>query len=127
MRIKDPDKAIFPIGVVADMTGISQRQLRMYERKGIIRPGRSDGNRRLYSQSEVELLTFIHYLVSIRRVNLAGIKVVLELTSHFPEDERHRLFARIEREIDELSERERSLFEAPGELPEPTEQVDQDS
>ncbi len=102
---------MFPIGVVADMIGASQKQLRVYESKGIIKPARSDGNRRLFSQKDVEQLTFIHYLVSVEKVNLAGVKVILGLLRKFSKEQRRELVLSVEARIDRLSKPERAAFE----------------
>ena len=113
MRIANPASGIFPIGVVADMIGTSQKQLRVYEARGIIRPSRSDGNRRLYSQYDVELLTFIHYLVSVERVNLAGVKFILGLLEKLPPEEKRNLVLSIEDTISQLSIPQKAAFMVP--------------
>ncbi len=111
MRIADPSKGMFPIGVVADMIGTSQKQLRVYESKGVIFPARSDGNRRLYSQRDVELLTFIHYLVSVEKVNLAGVRFILGLMRKFPKEDRRDLILSVEDTIRQLTKPEKEAFE----------------
>lgn len=111
MRIADPKKGMFPIGVVADMIGTSQNQLRIYESKGVIAPARSDGNRRLYSQRDVELLTFIHYLVSVEKVNLAGVKFILGLMTKFTEEEKQGIILSVEDSIRNLSRPDKAAFE----------------
>ena len=60
-------KPIFHISAVAQMIGIHQQTLRSYEKQGIIRPARSDGNTRLYSVNEIERLR--HELVRLRRIS----------------------------------------------------------
>jgi len=111
MRIADKHKGIFPIGVVADIIGVSQKQLRLYEAKGIIEPSRSEGNHRLYSMRDVELLTYIHYLASVRKVNLAGIKVILELLYGLPRQKQEKLIKSVETKIDQLKGTEKRDFE----------------
>lgn len=59
----DPEVAVLPIGVVSRMTGLSERQVRYYEEKGLIRPKRSEGGHRLYSEADVRLLKKIGELV----------------------------------------------------------------
>ncbi len=112
MRISDPKRRMFPIGVVADIIGISQKQLRIYESRGIIRPARSDGNRRLYSQKDVEVLTFVHYLVSVEKINLAGVKFILHLLDSLPLRQRERLILSVEKQLEHLSQPDRSAFES---------------
>jgi len=111
LRIADPKKGMFPIGVVADMIGTSQKQLRVYESKGVISPARSDGNRRLYSQRDVELLTFIHYLVSVEKVNLAGVKFILGLMRKFSKIDRRELILSVENTISCMPKTDKVAFE----------------
>jgi len=53
------DTPVYPIGVVRKLTGLTDRQIRYYEQVGLLRPGRTEGRRRMYSQQEVELLAKI--------------------------------------------------------------------
>ena len=73
------NRPIFHISAVAKMTGIHQQTLRSYEKQGIIRPARSDGNTRLYSVNEIERLRQVLNLVNELGVNLAGAEVILKL------------------------------------------------
>jgi MerR family transcriptional regulator/heat shock protein HspR len=66
--------------------------LRMYEAKGLVRPGRTPGNTRLYSDADLERLRLIQRLTSELGLNLAGVETVLRL-----EDELARARARVER------------------------------
>ena len=72
-------KPIFHISAVAQMIGIHQQTLRSYEKQGIIRPARSDGNTRLYSVNEIERLRQMLNLVNELGVNLAGAEVILRM------------------------------------------------
>jgi MerR family transcriptional regulator/heat shock protein HspR len=72
-------KPIFHISAVAQMIGIHQQTLRSYEKQGIIRPARSDGNTRLYSVNEIERLRQMIKLVNELGVNLAGAEVILRM------------------------------------------------
>ena len=63
-------KPIFHISAVAKMIGIHQQTLRSYEKQGVIRPARSDGNTRLYSVNEIERLRQMLTLVNDMGVNL---------------------------------------------------------
>jgi len=101
------------------MLGCSQKQLRVYETKGIVQPARSEGNRRLYSQKDVELLTFVHYLASVRKVNIAGIKVVLEMLDKLTNEKKEQYLLSIEEEIASLSDLDKKAFEleGPADLP----------
>jgi MerR family transcriptional regulator/heat shock protein HspR len=69
----------YTISVVAQMVGLHEQSLRMYERKGLIRPQRSDGNIRLFSDADVERVRCIKRLVDDLGVNLAGAEVILHM------------------------------------------------
>src|SRR5512140_3335623 len=68
---------LFMISVVSEMLGIHPQTLRIYEREGFIKPKRSGGNTRLYSEEDVEKLEMILRLTRELGVNLAGVEVIL--------------------------------------------------
>jgi len=70
---------LFMISVVSEMLGIHRETLRLYEREGFIKPKRSDGNTRLYSEEDVEKLEMILRLTRELGVNLAGVEVILSM------------------------------------------------
>jgi MerR family transcriptional regulator/heat shock protein HspR len=80
------------ISIAADIVGMHPQTLRMYEAKGLVRPGRTPGNTRLYSDADLERLRLIQRLTSELGLNLAGVETVLRL-----EDELARARARVER------------------------------
>jgi MerR family transcriptional regulator/heat shock protein HspR len=67
------------ISVVSEMLGIHPQTLRIYEREGFIKPKRSGGNTRLYSEEDVEKLEMILRLTRELGVNLAGVEVILSM------------------------------------------------
>jgi MerR family transcriptional regulator/heat shock protein HspR len=67
------------ISVVSEMLGIHPQTLRLYEREGFIKPKRSGGNTRLYSEEDVEKLEMILRLTRELGVNLAGVEVILTM------------------------------------------------
>jgi MerR family transcriptional regulator/heat shock protein HspR len=73
------------ISVVAEMYEIHPQTLRMYEREGLLRPSRSDGNTRLYTDEDLERLEFILNLARDLGVNIAGIAVVLQMRERMEE------------------------------------------
>ena len=77
----------YVIGVAAKLIGISSHILRSFERKGLLSPFRTDGNMRLYSDADLELVQRILQLRK-QRVNLAGIKVILEMEEGGDRDEK---------------------------------------
>ena len=73
------DEPVFQISVVARMVGVHQQTLRTYERMGLVAPARSGGNRRLYSQRDVNRLLRLRAYMDDLGVNLAGAEVLLRL------------------------------------------------
>ena len=91
------DRPIYMISVAAELVGMHQQTLRLYEAKGLVRPRRTPGNTRLYSERDLERLRTIQRLTGELGLNLAGVEHVLRL-----EDEIARLHARVERLQDEM-------------------------
>jgi len=69
---------LFPIGIVISLTELSARQIRYYEENGLVNPARTDGNRRLFSFNDVDVLLEIKRLIE-QGLNMAGIKEVMKL------------------------------------------------
>jgi MerR family transcriptional regulator/heat shock protein HspR len=80
------------ISVAADLVGMHPQTLRIYEQKGLVRPQRTAGNTRLYSDLDVERLRMIQRLTTEWGLNLAGVERVLQM-----EDELTRMRRRLER------------------------------
>ena len=70
---------LYMISVVSEMLGIHPQTLRLYEREGFIKPKRSGGNTRLYSEEDVEKLEMILRFTRELGVNLAGVDVILSM------------------------------------------------
>jgi MerR family transcriptional regulator/heat shock protein HspR len=70
---------LYMISVVSEMLGIHPQTLRLYEREGFIKPKRSGGNTRLYSDEDIEKLEMILRLTRELGVNLAGVEVILSM------------------------------------------------
>jgi MerR family transcriptional regulator/heat shock protein HspR len=70
---------VFRIGVIAEKYGIHPQTLRMYEREGLLRPARTEGNTRLYDADTIERLEIILTLTRHLGVNLAGVEVILHM------------------------------------------------
>lgn len=75
----DPDAPVYVISVAADLAGLHPQTLRAYEREGLIEPSRTAGNTRRYSQRDIDRLRFIRHLTQEEGLNLAGVRVVLDL------------------------------------------------
>jgi len=87
-----PDRPRYMISVAADLVGMHPQTLRLYETKGLVRPGRTPGGTRVYSDSDVERLRLIQRLTTELGLNLAGVEHVLRL-----QDELNRMRARMDR------------------------------
>ena len=74
------DEPVFQISVVARMIGVHQQTLRSYERLGFVIPARSNGNQRMYSPRDVEVLQRLRQYVEDLGVNLAGAEVLMRLS-----------------------------------------------
>jgi MerR family transcriptional regulator, heat shock protein HspR len=94
----------YMISVAAELVGMHPQTLRIYEAKGLVRPKRTPGNTRLYSEADLERLRLIQRLTGQLGLNLAGVETVLRL-----EDELKRMQRRIERMESEMRERVRSV------------------
>ena len=81
-------RALYMISVVADMFDIHPQTLRAYEREGLLRPARTDGNTRLYSQEDIERIELILRLTKDLGVNLAGVEVILNMRERMDEMQR---------------------------------------
>jgi MerR family transcriptional regulator, heat shock protein HspR len=86
------DRPRYMISVAAELVGMHPQTLRIYETKGLVRPQRTAGNTRLYSDVDVERLRAIQKLTTQLGLNLAGVETVLRL-----EDEMRQLRTRLER------------------------------
>lgn len=82
----------YMISVAAELVGMHPQTLRIYENKGLVRPRRTPGNTRLFSEADLERLRMIHHLTTELGLNLAGVERVLAL-----EDEVGRLQAKVNR------------------------------
>jgi MerR family transcriptional regulator, heat shock protein HspR len=115
------DRPRYMISVAAELVGMHPQTLRIYEQKGLVRPKRTAGNTRLYSESDLERLRVVQKLTTDLGLNLAGVDLVLRL-----EDELRKAHARIERlqrqlrdEVEKVHKayrRELVLYEPPSKL-----------
>jgi MerR family transcriptional regulator/heat shock protein HspR len=72
------DRPIFTLSVAADLLGLHPRTLRIYEEKGLVIPSRTEGNRRRYSQNDIQRFQFIRQLTR-SGVNLEGVRIILDM------------------------------------------------
>lgn len=76
---KAKSKAAYMISAVAERYAIHPQTLRLYEREGLLKPSRSDGNTRLYTDDDLERLEVILHLTRDLGVNLAGVEIILNM------------------------------------------------
>ena len=76
---KAKSKAAYMISSVAEQYDIHPQTLRLYEREGLLKPSRSDGNTRLYTDDDLERLEVILHLTRDLGVNLAGVEIILNM------------------------------------------------
>ena len=117
------DRPRYMISVAAELVGMHPQTLRMYEQKGLVRPQRTAGNTRLYSEADLERLRLIQRLTGELGLNLAGVEAVLGLEEQLQLMQAR--MKRLEREMREAVEqvhkqyrRDLVLYD-PTRLPEP--------
>src|SRR6201986_3109459 len=76
---KSKSKAAYMISSVAEQYSVHPQTLRLYEREGLLKPSRSDGNTRLYTDDDLERLEVILHLTRDLGVNLAGVEIILNM------------------------------------------------
>src|SRR2546421_4680835 len=72
-------RPVYVISIAAGIAGCHPRTLRIYEEEGLLEPVRTDTNIRLYSDEDLERVRVIRYLTQVRGVNLAGVKLLLQV------------------------------------------------
>ena len=115
------DRPRYMISVAADLVGMHPQTLRIYETKGLIRPKRTSGNTRLYSEADVERLRLIQQLTTELGLNLAGVEQVLHMQDEI--ERMQRRLVRLERqmreaikEVERQYKRELVVWQPPSEL-----------
>jgi len=88
----EQERPRYMISVAAELVGMHPQTLRMYETKGLVRPQRTPGGTRLYSEADIERLRIVQRLTSELGLNLAGVELVLRL-----EDELRKAHVQVER------------------------------
>jgi MerR family transcriptional regulator, heat shock protein HspR len=99
MSTADYARPCYMISVAAELVGMHPQTLRIYESKGLVRPGRTPGGTRLYSERDLDRLRLIQRLTTELGLNLAGVARVISL-----EDELTQMRARFDRLEQEMRE-----------------------
>ena len=113
----DGDRPRYMISVAAELVGMHPQTLRIYEQKGLVRPKRTAGNTRLYSEADIERLRLIQRLTTELGLNLAGVERVLALETKLEQSQRRmeqleRRSAEMRAEMEAEIERVRKSFKA---------------
>ena len=85
MRERTPDTPVYVISVAAELIGCHPRTLRIYEERGLLSPVRRR-RIRLYSERDIQRVRLIRFLTEERGLNLAGVRMVLEIQEHYHEE-----------------------------------------
>ncbi len=98
---KRKSKGAYMISAVAEMYGIHPQTLRLYEREGLLKPSRTEGNTRLYTEDDLQRLEFILSLARDLGVNISGIAIILQMRERMEEMQRQmqEFFAAFQREV----------------------------
>ena len=116
------DRPRYMISIAADLVGMHPQTLRIYENKGLVRPKRTRGNTRLYSEADLERLRLIQRLTTELGLNLAGVEVVLRLEDELRKAHKHidRLERQMREEVQNVHRQYRRdlvLYEQPQPVP----------
>ena len=95
----------YTISAVANQYGLHAQTLRLYEREGLLKPSRSEGNTRLYTDTDLERLELILSLTRDLGVNLAGVEIILNMREKMDAMQREfeRFFNYLQNHAEELS------------------------
>jgi MerR family transcriptional regulator/heat shock protein HspR len=95
---EEPDeRPVYVISVAAELSGVHPQTLRMYERRGLLAPSRTQGNSRRYSDRDIERVRTILELTRREGISLAGVRLFLELREEL--DQMHRRTEELERRL----------------------------
>jgi|TARA_R110002033_G_scaffold100404_3_gene148771 DNA-binding transcriptional MerR regulator len=98
----DNDKEILPLSSIAELLGTKVRTLKMYEDKGLL-PEKKE-IKKLYSINDTKMVSFVHYLASVKKINANGIKYITEMVENNMDENNKALFLNIvEEKMEKLS------------------------
>ena len=109
----------YTISAVAELFEIHPQTLRLYEREGLLKPSRSDGNTRLYEDSDIERLEIILSLTRDLGVNLAGVEIILNMREKMNQmqSEFERFFEYLQTHADEFASQSKILSDSEALIP----------
>lgn len=97
------ERAYFSISAVAKMFSVHQQTIRLYEKEGLIVPKRSEGNTRMFSETDIDRLEDIIYLTHKLGINLAGVEMILKLQKKIAkmQADMNKMFVQAQDELEE--------------------------
>jgi MerR family transcriptional regulator/heat shock protein HspR len=109
----------YTISAVAELFEIHPQTLRLYEREGLLKPSRSDGNTRLYEDADIERLEIILSLTRDLGVNLAGVEIILNMREKMNQmqHEFERFFEYLQTHADEFASQSKILSDSEALIP----------
>lgn len=109
----------YTISAVAELFEIHPQTLRLYEREGLLKPSRSEGNTRLYEDADLERLEIILSLTRDMGVNLAGVEIILNMREKMSGMQREfeRFLEYLKTHADEFSQQSETLFDSEALIP----------
>lgn len=109
----------YTISAVAELFDIHPQTLRLYEREGLLKPSRSDGNTRLYEDADIERLEIILSLTRDLGVNLAGVEIILNMREKMNQmqSEFERFFEYLQTHADEFASQSKVFSDSEALIP----------
>lgn len=102
MALLNNNKDILPLSSIAELLAARVRTLKMYEEKGLLPP--KSETKKLYSINDVKVITFVHYLASVKKINANGIKYIKDmLNNNMDEKNKDDYLSLVEEEMEKLS------------------------
>lgn len=117
---EDYDAPVYVISIAADLADLHPQTLRSYEREGLLSPHRTEGGTRRYSRRDVDRLRFVKHLTQDEGLNLAGVRIVLDLGEQLEGarrriEELEEMVRTLASRVEESDERQRyEIVKAPG-------------
>jgi MerR family transcriptional regulator, heat shock protein HspR len=102
LALLDNNKDVLPLSSIAELLTARVRTLKMYEDKGLF-PSKLEG-KKLYSINDIRIISFVHYLASVKKINANGIKYILEmLNNNMDEETKENFLITVEEKMEKLS------------------------
>lgn len=113
----DKDEAIYPISVATKILGVTPETLRAYEHEGLIKPHKTQGGKRLYSQNDIDWINYIRHLIHDEKLTISCVRKLLEVFYCYeiagsPKELKEKAFAiQQKKQFDLIKKVSKSLFE----------------